>query len=151
VKILCTIAQDALKIDGDQIEHLVQTFLSWKAVECDEVSIHIVDTAKITHLHELYFSDPTPTDCISFPIDAPEEKGNTYKILGEVFVCAEVAQNYAQKHQLSPHKEVSLYIIHGLLHLLGYDDQDQTSEPMMRDEEKSALHYLEQKGALLSA
>ena len=68
---------------------------------------------------------------------------------GEVFVCPEVALKYAQKHHLSPFKELSLYIIHGLLHLLGYDDQDPTSILIMHDEEKSAIGYLKQKGALL--
>ena len=149
MKVLCTNAQDALSIDESQVERLVQTFLSWKKVEYKEVSIHFVDMKKISELHAYYFQDSSPTDCISFPIDSPEEIDGGYKILGEVFVCPEVALEYAQKHHLSPFKEVSLYIIHGLLHLLGYDDQDPISQGMMHDEEKSAIRYLGQKKALL--
>lgn len=150
MKVLCTNAQDALSIDESQVERLVQTFLNWKEVVCKEMSIHFVNKEKISELHDSYFQDPSPTDCISFPIDSPDEDDGGYKILGEIFVCPEVAIEYAQKHHLSPFKEVSLYIIHGLLHLLGYDDQDPTSKSIMRDEEKSAISYLEQKGVLLN-
>lgn len=149
MKVLCTNAQDALSIDEFQVERLVQTFLSWKEVVCNEMSIHFVSKEKISELHESYFQDPSPTDCISFPIDSPDEDDGGYKILGEIFVCPEIAIEYAQKHHLSPFKEVSLYIIHGLLHLLGYDDQDPKSKSIMRDEEKAAISYLEQKGVLL--
>jgi len=150
VKVLCSNAQDALKIDEAQVERLVETFLDWKKVECDEVSLHFVDKEEISHLHALHFQDPTPTDCITFPIDAPQDEGAGYKILGEIFVCPEVALDYSQEHQFSPHRELSLYIIHGLLHLLGFDDQDPSSETIMRDEEKSAMRYLEQKETILN-
>ncbi|NGX50220.1 MAG: Endoribonuclease YbeY [Chlamydiae bacterium] len=150
MKVLCTNAQDILKIDESQVERLVESFLSWKKVECDEVTIHFVDKEKITSLHALHFDDPTPTDCISFPLDAPQEEGSGYKILGEIFVCPEVALEYSQKHNLSPQRELSLYIVHGLLHLLGFDDRDRSSEPIMRDEEKSAISYLEQKEKILN-
>ena len=150
MKVLCTNAQDVLKIDESQVERLVKSFLSWKEVECDEVTIHFVDKEKITSLHSLHFDDPTPTDCISFPLDAPQEEDSGYKILGEIFVCPEVAIEYSQKHNLSPLRELSLYIVHGLLHLLGFDDRDRSSEPIMRDEEKSAISYLEQKEKILN-
>ncbi|MGE0197587.1 MAG: rRNA maturation RNase YbeY [Simkaniaceae bacterium] len=150
MKVLCTNAQKTLKIEESQVTRLVQTFLRWKEVTCEEVCIHFVDKDTMSHLHAIHFQDPTPTDCISFPIDAPDEEGEDYRILGEVFVCPEVALEYAQKHKLSPYKEVSLYIIHGLLHLLGYDDQQEGQMKIMRDEEKAAIRYLEQKEAVLN-
>ena len=113
------------------------------------MSIHFVDKKTISDLHRDHFQDPTPTDCISFPMDSPDSQGEGYKILGEVFVCPQIAIEYAEKNNITPEEEVSLYIIHGLLHLLGYDDQDEISEPIMRGEEKSAMSYLKQKDALL--
>ena len=87
-------SQNALKILPEAAERLVKSFLKWKNVECDEVTIHFVDKEEITCLHNDHFQNPTPTDCISFPIDSPEEKQSGYSILGEIFVCPEVAIEY---------------------------------------------------------
>jgi len=93
-----------------------------------EVSIYCVTQAKICALHDQFFQDPTPTDCISFPLD--EEH------LGEVFVCPKAALEYAPE---DPHNEVALYIIHGLLHCLGYDDLEPVAKRAMRKKEKSCM------------
>ncbi|QVL57122.1 MAG: rRNA maturation RNase YbeY [Simkaniaceae bacterium] len=144
-------SQSALKILPKEVERLVTSFLKWKSVECDEISIHFVSKDEITRLHKEHFQDPTPTDCISFPIDSPDEDQNGYSILGEVFVCPEVAIEYVKKEGGDPYREASLYLIHGLLHLLGYDDQDDQSRSIMRAQEKSAMIYLEENKELLHA
>jgi probable rRNA maturation factor len=151
VNVVCINAQDALHIDEDQVERLVSTFLNWKKVECDEIIIHFVNKKKISQLHGVHFQDPSPTDCISFPIDSPDEKKEGYTVLGEVFVCPQVGVEYTQKHQLNPHDEISLYIVHGLLHLLGYDDQDKQSLTLMRQQETLSLSYLKENKAVLHA
>jgi len=138
-------------IDEDQVKCLVMCFLSWKKVCCQEVSICFVNKTMIAKLHGDYFQDATPTDCISFPIDAPQDKSNGYKVLGEVFVCPEIAFEYASTHHLSPLKELSLCIVHGLLHLLGYDDRNVKNQVIMYKEERLAISYLQKKGVLLHA
>lgn len=100
---------------------------------CDEVSIYFVETEEICSLHQTYFDDPSPTDCISFPLDDENEFG--YRILGEVFVCPATALLYAQKKSIDPYEEISLYIIHGLLHLIGYDDIEKKDRVQMRKAE----------------
>ena len=122
-----------------------------KHVKCDEVIFHFVDSETISSLHKDYFNDPAPTDCISFPIDSPSKPSDGPLILGEVFVCPAVAKTYAEKHDLDPYREVSLYIIHGVLHLLGYDDQEEDDEKKMRAEEKRCMCYLEEKKVQLTA
>ena len=143
--------QNALSVSSKEVERLVQTFLKWKGIFCDEVSIYFVDKEEISRLHSEFFDDPSPTDCISFPIDEPNTPSNGYTILGEVFVCPEVGIEYAKKTQnQSPQQEVSLYIIHGLLHLLGFDDINKEERMIMRGEENSAMEYLKEKKVLLS-
>lgn len=141
--------QSALNILPESVERLVCFFLRWKKVECDEVIIHFVGKEEITHLHNEHFQDPTPTDCISFPIDSPGEPSDGYKVLGEVFVCPEVAIEYVKKKGGNPYHETSLYLIHGLLHLLGYDDQDDASRSIMRAQETSAMLYLEKNNIII--
>lgn len=104
----------------------------------DELILHFVDKKTISDIHEQFFQDPTPTDCISFPFPPPS------KLLGEVFVCPEVALEYAKKKQKDPYKETALYIIHGLLHLLGYDDIETSERRKMRKEERRCLASYEQ-------
>lgn len=151
MKAHCINTQSALPIATSDVERLVISFLSWKKIKCDEVSIHFVTKADITELHDRFFSDPTPTDCISFPIDPPGDAKSGYTVLGEIFVCPEVAKEYAEKNKGDPFRETTLYIIHGLLHLIGYDDIEEHDETIMRAQEKSAMLYLEEKKEILHA
>lgn len=112
----------------------------------DEVILHLVDKGTITQLHADFFNDPTPTDCISFPMDPPgSDKSCGPTILGEVFVCPEVAVEYAQQHQKNSLEETALYIIHGMLHLLGYDDVEELSIAEMRKMEAACIKSLVEK------
>ena len=114
---------------------------------CDELAIFLISEEQICKMHKKFFDDPTPTDCISFPICDEEEAG--YNYLGDVFVCSETAKKYAEKHNTDPYRETTLYIVHGLLHLLGYDDMDPISKRCMRRKEKKYLKMLEDRGLLL--
>ena len=137
--------QLALKISKDQVERLVEKVLHEEGQSCDEVNIYFVDTSTICQLHEQFFQDPSPTDCISFPMD--EQKDETYyRILGEVFVCPDTALEYSRKHKTNPYEETSLYIIHGLLHLMGYDDNKEKDRNHMRQAEVRHMQILKING-----
>ncbi len=143
-------AQDALAISKDLPRLITEHILHFKKVETDEVLFYFVDKPTISRLHRDFFDDPSPTDCISFPLDHPGEEGRGHHILGEIFVCPQVACEYAKKHNLFPYQELCIYIIHGLLHLLGYEDQEPISEKIMRIEEKKCIDYLKQQNVLIS-
>ena len=149
MKVFYKNSQKVLRIDRDQVKSLVRAFLHWKRVRCEEVGVYFVNKVTITELHNLYFQDPTPTDCISFPMDLLEEGDAKYRVLGELFICPEVACEYAKENDLSSWQELSLYIVHGLLHLLGYSDCDPLDISVMRKEENLAMRYLHSKGKLL--
>ena len=83
-------------------------------------------------------------------MDDHSAESNLPVILGEVFVCPHTAISYALKNNTSPYLEVSLYIIHGLLHLIGFKDIEKEDKKKMRAQEKSCLCYLEEKSAILS-
>lgn len=108
--------------------------------ECSEVSVHFVDKESIGQLHAEYFSDPSPTDCISFPLDGPEVEEQ--RVLGEVFVCPQVAAEYCAVHCGCVERETILYIVHGLLHCLGYDDIEDADRAEMRAAEARHLDAL---------
>ena len=79
-------------------------------------------------------------------MDDDTEEG--YKILGEVFISSNAAIDYAPH---DPYRELTLYLVHGLLHLLGYDDMEEEKETLMREAEDRHMHYLDEKGFLLHA
>lgn len=140
--------QHALKLPHDAVQALTTQVVSNEGYHYDEVSIHFVDTKTISELHEQYFDDPSPTDCISFPIDDPDAEG--YRVLGDVFVCPETAIEYAEKHGCDPYEETALYIVHGLLHLMGYDDVEEEDRKEMRAAEERHLKSLKKLGLKLA-
>jgi len=131
--------QKDLTFNEKAVSLLVKETIVLEGQNCDEVSINFVSEEEICRLHEIYFNDPSPTDCISFPIDDQNEQ---YRLLGDVFVCPATAIKYADAHQLPAHDELALYIIHGLLHLMGYNDISDTDIKKMRAAEKRALDHL---------
>jgi probable rRNA maturation factor len=150
VKIQIFNHQRSLSISIDATKTIVSFFLKKAKVEADEVSIHFVSQKKICSLHQEFFNDPSPTDCITFPIDDPTAKKKPYPfILGEVFICAKTAVDYAKEHKIDPYEELLLYLVHGLLHLLRYEDQTQEQAKVMRKKEKYYMSVIKQKGLTL--
>ena len=136
--------QSMISIDLQSVKKIVRFLLIALKVQCDEVAIHFVDKETICHLHDKFFDDPTPTDCITFPIDDKTDS-SFYRMLGEVFVCPEVAIEYAEQHKIDPKDEICLYVIHGLLHLLGYDDIEEDDRQIMRKKEEWCMNQLKGK------
>ena len=133
--------QNDLVFDEKKLEKIVSSLLDHLKVQTDEVSINFVDVQRITELHGEYFDDPTPTDCITFPLEGDASHKH---ILGEIFVCPKVAIEYAIQNNLDPQEENLLYVVHGILHLLGYDDIEEKEREEMRKKEKSCMDYIKQ-------
>lgn len=134
--------QTLLEISLKSVEQAVKLLVKEEKIDCDELSVHLIDDKKISLLHEFYFNDPTSTDCISFPIDQPGQRDDGVCFLGEIFVSVETAKSYAKEHKTDPYKETLLYIVHGFLHLIGYDDIEENDEKLMRKKEKDCIEKL---------
>lgn len=132
-------SQKDLKISAPSVKKAVHAALAFYCISCDELSIHFISERRICRMHCDYFNDPTPTDCISFPMDSPDEK-NCF--LGEVFVCPKTAKGYVEKNGGDPYIEVTLYVVHGLLHLIGYDDMTLHQRKTMKLHEKKIMTHL---------
>lgn len=139
--------QSDLKISVVQIRRLVSHVLACEKVSCNELSVFLVNAESLSKLHDQFFNDPSPTDCISFPID--DMDGEEYRYLGDIFICPKTALTYAAKNHKDLYEEVSLYIVHALLHLLGYDDREPKEKARMRRKEASLMKSLKQYGLLL--
>ena len=111
----------------------------------DELSIIFVDEITIAKLNADYLNHNGPTDVITF--DYLSEKvfpdtGNDDRTIGEIYVCCDMAENAAKQHNHGISTEIVLYIVHGILHLCGYDDVKETDINKMRSKEKEILSIL---------
>lgn len=136
-------SQSAIPVRKGYWQKLVKEVALMEEQRFAEVTLHFVDGKEICRLHQEYFNDSSITDCISFPIDSLD---TPYRVLGEVFVCPEVAIDYAANHRENPMKETALYVVHGLLHLFGYDDIKETERRQMKKRESVLMTYLAHKG-----
>jgi probable rRNA maturation factor len=100
------------------------------------LSIALVDDRQSGEFHALSHGDPEPTDVISV------ELGSGPGPLGEVVVNAQLAERIAGERGVAPARELALYLVHGLLHLFGHDDQDEAGRAAMRRAERAVLDRL---------
>jgi probable rRNA maturation factor len=85
-----------------------------------ELSIVLVSDAQIRKLNKLYRNKDKPTDVLSFPIG---EKVNGWLILGDIVISVDTAKRQAQGLGYSLEEELKRLLVHGLVHLLGYDHE----------------------------
>jgi probable rRNA maturation factor len=123
------------------------------AVEDWEIGIHLVAAREIAHINETFLRHDGPTDVITFDhlSGVPSSSGRPSKsrskskprtLHGEIFVCLDEALLQARRFRTTWQSELVRYIIHGLLHLLGYDDTTVAARRAMKREENRLLKEL---------
>lgn len=110
-------------------ERWISTALATQSLEEAEVSLYIVDEAEGQELNKQYRDRDYPTNVLSFPADIPEEVG--VPLLGDLVVCAPVVEREAQEQGKSLEAHWAHMLIHGSLHLLGFDHIDDTEADEM--------------------
>jgi probable rRNA maturation factor len=124
--------QKHLQLREARLRRLVRHVLGAEGFERACISLAIVDDATIQELHRRFLHVDDPTDVMSFPLgDDPLE--------GEVVVNAQQAVQVAARLGGAPEQELFLYVVHGLLHLCGYDDRDDRGAAAMRTRQTALL------------
>ena len=133
-------AQDEIPVDAPRWAHLAEAVLASHEM-AGELTLTFVDRDEITALKVEHFGDPGehPTDVLAFPLDVgcPEPVGPT--LLGDVVVCPSVAAEQFADHAGTLHDELALLIVHGVLHVIGFDHDDDTATEEMRAVERELL------------
>ncbi|MCF7872606.1 MAG: rRNA maturation RNase YbeY [Candidatus Omnitrophica bacterium] len=122
--------QKIKRIDMQRLRKYLKQIFSYLIIEEKKASFVFCDNQFIMELNYNYFKKNTATDVISFPL-ADDMEPN---YLGEVVVSVEEAVLTAKELKLNWQKELLLYIIHGILHLIGF--KDQTSKQREEMEQK---------------
>jgi probable rRNA maturation factor len=106
-----------------------------------ELTIRIVDKNEMTELNSTYRHKNKPTNVLSFPFDMPEECEEIL-MLGDIVICAEVIREEAIEQEKSLEAHWAHMVVHGTLHLLGYDHEKNDEAEIMEAEEIKILTML---------
>ncbi len=109
-----------------------------------ELSVVFVSDEQMSEIHANFLNKQTPTDVITFQADAQMQSA------GEIIVSVDHALSRAKELDVCFSRELCLYLLHGWLHLSGYDDQSKSERVKMRTAEQEAIAILD-KAQLSSA
>jgi probable rRNA maturation factor len=146
--------QSAHPVNTDLLQTAVAAVLQQEKLCSAIISISIVDNSEIHRINRQYLQHDYPTDVISFQLgfddsdsaltdcdsDTPLAAGAA--IEGEIIASAEMAAQMASSGHWSADAELALYVVHGLLHLCGYDDLTPTDRSLMKSREILAMNSL---------
>ena len=144
-------SEQNIAVDEDALVQLAHRVLVGERQPPEtEVNVLLVDRQAMSDLHERFMGEPGPTDVLAFPLDEEEEAGPGWPpgrfadapeepyLLGDVVICPAVAADQAAVAGSTLEREVSLLLVHGLLHLVGYDHAD--SHDAARMQERQAYY-----------
>jgi probable rRNA maturation factor len=136
--------QKAAKLDLRRIRRVVRKLK--KVLKCSdqEISLLFVDNEQIRQMNRQYLNRDDPTNVISFPIREGDYGHVNPQILGDIVISAERALQDAASGDLPFNDEIDFLLIHGLLHLLGYNHEgvDENEAIKMRDKEDAVFFIL---------
>ena len=134
-------------VDEGWARRIAQTVLKAEGVALPyEVSLVFTDSETVKQLNRDYRGVDEPTDVLAFYMLPQKEVDDSFALppdgvtrLGEVIISYPQAVEQAREQGHSPERELALLIIHGILHLLGYDHEEPEEESKMREREKALL------------
>lgn len=156
------------RLETERWEGLAAAVLCEEGVSAGELGLRFVDPSVMAELNLTHMGAPGPTDVLAFPIDGgstPAHPSEPAPLLGDVVVCPAYAaaqapdhggtngSSFAERHERQPHSlaepedrqqhsladELALLVVHGVLHVLGYDHLHDTDAAAMRAREQQLL------------
>jgi probable rRNA maturation factor len=164
VEVFAADEQNDHPVDTLRWVHLAEAVLEEEGLSGDaELSVLFVDEPAIAELNSRFLGKEGPTDVLAFPIDEepvesgrspdsggtgpgmPSEPEDVPVLLGDIVICPAVAFRNAPEHAGNYDDEVALLVVHGLLHLMGMDHQedDEAEEMEAKERELLSRHYAE--------
>ena len=134
-------------VDESEVAGFVASILRQEKVDDESVlCVEFVDAAAIAELNSTHMHKPGPTDVLSFPIEhaspgrPPSRDPNGPPLeLGDIFICEEVVASHAVEYQVPFDTELHLMVVHGVLHILGWDHQTEDEAQAMEAREAEHL------------
>ncbi|MBT8206846.1 MAG: rRNA maturation RNase YbeY [Acidimicrobiia bacterium] len=139
--------EQSVPVEADPLVALAELVLVEQDIPTDvEMSVLLVTSEQIAEYNERFMSKSGPTDVLSFPIVdlAPGERPRRVPngpptAIGDVFICPEVVRANAGASGVPFEDEMALMVVHGILHLLGFDHQVDDEAEIMESREADIL------------
>lgn len=167
VEVFCIDEQTDCRLDLDVWRELVLSALRDEGVSGQaELTVVFVDEGHMATLNAQYMGKTGPTDVLAFPIDAVEAEiangpgaitrgpdrpdidfSDLPLLLGDVVVCPTMAQKQFHDHAGTFYDEMALLLVHGVLHIMGYDHMEQDDRRIMQQRERNILEAHHWHGA----
>ncbi|HBG60941.1 MAG: rRNA maturation RNase YbeY [Omnitrophica WOR_2 bacterium GWF2_38_59] len=139
--------QKKIPLNTYQIKKITKIILKHEKVSKVSLSVSFVTDQKICSLNKKFLGLNNATDVLSF--DSTDEEvsytlspKNVKEVNGDIIISTDAAIKNAKRFNTSVEHELSLYVVHGVLHLLGYDDHSKNDIAKIRKKEKKILGIL---------
>ena len=144
MKIQIANKQNKIKVAKRDIRSTAIKLLKYLNCTDKEISISFVDDKTIQQLNYQYLERNKPTNVLSFSLQEGEFSNINPLILGDIVISVDTAQQEASLRSFTFEQEINFLIIHGLLHLLGYNHENTTKEEArkMKKKEKNLFNLL---------
>lgn len=126
-------------IDIEKVRCICERVLDDHGITNGKMNVVFVDSDTIRQYNRDFLQHDYPTDTIAFPTIDRRSEGY---IEGEILVCTEIAKERAAEFGWTAEEELLLYVVHGLLHLTGFDDITPEQQTLMQEKERSYLATL---------
>ncbi|MFM8563965.1 MAG: rRNA maturation RNase YbeY [Acidimicrobiia bacterium] len=163
-EVFCADEQSAVAVDVPRWQTLARHALAMEGVRGGtELSLFFVEKSDMVDLNREHMGEAGPTDVLSFPIDggevleivsgpsggnrgpdrSPPDRGDMPLLLGDIVICPEVARDQAPTHAGNEDDEMALLVVHGVLHILGWDHDtiEKTADMQRREREILMAHH----------
>ena len=128
-------SQKAVRVPRKRIAELIAFIAAREGVSISDVDVAVVDGRRMAALNRRYLGSAAATDVLSFDL-SQDRRG---PISAQVVVSGPAAARRARRGGLGVQRELLLYVAHGLLHLMGYDDKDPRSRARMSARQEELL------------
>ena len=139
MEVLIDNRQNRFKISPTMLRQKAQAILSALASPEAELSILIVDDPQIELLNQTYLNRSGPTNVIAFPMQAGEFKHISPHLLGDVVISIETAHRESTAAQIELETRLDQLLVHGILHLFGYDHETNQEDAHRMETRASTL------------
>lgn len=134
-RVLISSTQEAVRVPRKKLNELIPFVVRKEKAAVAEVDLAVVGARRIAAMNRRYLRHAGATDVLSFDLSESSEKG----IHAQIVVCGDIAAREGRKRGHGPQRELMLYVVHGLLHVIGHDDTTPRTAARMHAREEEIL------------
>ena len=131
--------QDEFAVELEKVRTICERILDDGHVRSGKINVVLVNSETIQQYNRDFLQHDYPTDVISFPTEDRRDEGH---LEGEILACTEIAKDRAAEFGWTAEEELLLYVVHGMLHLVGFDDVTPEQQAVIQKKERTYLATL---------